>query len=75
MSGMRFGKIKELTPDGPKFSCEQCGDNALFDEYEMEPYCPVCNGKLQFCAKCSQGFFCKTCNGLVSRKKIVWKEK
>lgn len=67
--------IKELTPDGPKFSCEQCGDNALFDEYEMEPYCPVCNDKLQFCAKCSQGFFCKTCNGLVSRKKIVWKEK
>lgn len=65
---------KELTPEGQRFFCEKCGEYSWYDEFAMEPYCPVCNEKLQFCAKCSQGFFCSKCNGLVSRKKIVWKE-
>ncbi|MRR57556.1 MAG: hypothetical protein EG824_05010 [Deltaproteobacteria bacterium] len=66
--------IKELTPDGPGFFCKSCEGYTRFDEVDMEPYCPVCSDRLQFCSKCSQGYFCNTCNGLVSRKKIVWKE-
>jgi len=66
--------IKELTPEGPRFSCKNCDGSTLFDEYDMDPYCPVCSEKLQVCSKCSQGFFCKNCGGLVSRRKIVWKE-
>ena len=65
----------ELTSDGPRFFCKNCDGYTLFDEYDMDPYCPVCSEKLQVCSKCSQGFFCNKCNGLVSRKKIVWKVK
>jgi len=67
--------VKELTPDGPRFFCKSCERYTHFDEFDMEPYCPVCDEKLQFCSKCSQGFFCNKCNELVSRKKILWKEK
>jgi len=66
--------FKELTPEGPRFFCEKCESHTDYDEYDMEPYCPVCGDKLQVCSKCSQGFFCNKCGGLVSRKKIVWKQ-
>jgi len=65
---------KELTPEGARFFCSQCEEYTPFDEFDMEPYCPACDGKLQFCAKCGQSYFCNTCNDLVSRKKIVWKK-
>lgn len=65
---------KELMPEGPRFYCDKCAEHTSYEEFDMEPHCPECGEKLQFCAKCSQGFFCNTCNGLVSRKKIVWKE-
>jgi len=67
--------MKELTRDGEKFFCASCDSYSPYDEFDMEPFCPVCSDKLQVCTKCTQGFFCNTCNGLVSRKKIVWKEK
>jgi hypothetical protein len=67
--------IKELTPAGARFFCKKCESYNPYDEFDMDPYCPACGEKLQFCATCSQGFFCNTCNGLVSRKMIVWKEK
>lgn len=65
--------LKELTPDGTRFFCETCEIYGLYDEFDMEPFCPDCGTKLQFCSKCSQGYFCTACGGLVSRKKIVWK--
>lgn len=65
--------IKELTPDGARFFCKSCDSYTLYDEFDMEPYCPDCGEKLQYCSKCSQGFFCNKCNGLVSREKIAWK--
>lgn len=65
---------KELLPDGVRFFCLQCDGYTPYDEFDVEPYCPVCHKKLQFCSKCSASFFCNTCNGIVSRKKIVWKE-
>jgi predicted RNA-binding Zn-ribbon protein involved in translation (DUF1610 family) len=67
--------IKELTSEGARFFCKSCESYTLYDEFDMEPYCPECGEKLQVCSKCSQGFFCNKCNGLVSRKKIVWKNK
>jgi predicted RNA-binding Zn-ribbon protein involved in translation (DUF1610 family) len=66
---------KELTPEGPRFFCAGCDGYSAYDEVDMEPFCPVCGDKLQFCAKCGQSYFCNTCNGLVSRKRIAWKEK
>lgn len=67
--------IKELTPEGPRFFCRNCEGYHPYDEFDMEPFCPQCGDALQFCSKCSQGFFCATCGGLISRNKIVWKEK
>lgn len=64
--------LKELTPEGSRFFCKSCESYGLYDEIDMEPYCPVCGTKLQFCSKCSQAYFCSTCGGLVSSKKIVW---
>jgi len=65
--------VKELTPEGAGFFCKQCNGHTLYDEFDMEPYCPACGGKLQFCAKCGQGYFCNKCNDLVSSRKIIWK--
>jgi len=67
--------IKELTPDGARFFCKTCDCFTLYDEYDMDPFCPECGEILQFCGKCGQGFFCNTCNILVSSKKILWKNK
>jgi hypothetical protein len=67
--------IKELTPDGVGFFCKECDGHCHYDEFDMEPRCPECGDELEFCYKCGQAFFCNTCNGLVSRKKIIWKEK
>jgi len=67
--------LKELTPEGPRFFCTSCDRHSPYDEFDMDPFCPVCGDKLEVCSKCTQGFFCSTCNGFVSRKKIVWKEK
>jgi predicted RNA-binding Zn-ribbon protein involved in translation (DUF1610 family) len=67
--------LKELTPDGAEFSCDKCDGNNLYDEYDMDPYCPECDKQLEFCKKCGVVFFCNTCGVIVSRKKIVWKEK
>lgn len=66
---------KELTPEGPRFFCESCDGDPPYDEFEMDPHCPECVGKLQVFTKCAQGFFCSQCKGLVSSKKIIWKEK
>lgn len=66
---------KELTPDGPGFFCENCESYSPYDEFDMDPYCPECGAMLEFCAKCSQAFYCNKCNAIVSRKKIIWKEK
>lgn len=65
----------ELTPEGPRYFCKQCAGYPLFDAFDMNPYCPGCGDELQVCGKCVSGFFCNRCKGLVSRKKIVWKEK
>jgi len=66
---------KELTPEGARFSCKECDRYTLYDEFDMDPYCPDCGEGLQFYSKCSQGFFCNKCNTLVSSKGIVWKIK
>ncbi len=66
---------KELTPDGPKFFCENCDGHTLYDELDMESFCPKCGDKLQFCGKCGNSYFCNGCMGIVSSKKIIWKEK
>ncbi len=66
---------KELTPEGARFFCDKCESYAAYDEFDMDPYCPECGAMLQVCSKCSTGYFCNKCNDLVSRKKIVWKEK
>jgi hypothetical protein len=66
--------VKELTPHGPKFFCKDCTDYSLYDEFDMEPYCPACGEQLQVCGKCVSGFFCNRCKGIVSRKTIVWKD-
>lgn len=67
--------LKELTSEGAKFFCVSCDRYSLYEEFDMDPFCHICGDKLQVCSKCTQGFFCNTCNALVSRKKIVWKEK
>lgn len=67
--------LKELTPEGPRFFCRTCNAYTSYEEYDMEPYCPKCGERLQVCGKCVSGFFCRQCGGLVSRKKIVWKER
>ncbi len=66
---------KELTPEGPRFFCDRCDDYTPYKEFDMDPCCPECEGKLQISSKCTQGFFCSQCRALSSRKKIVWKEK
>jgi hypothetical protein len=65
---------KELKPEGARFFCKKCDAYTLFDEADMQPFCPECDKKLEVCSKCSQGFFCNKCNNLISRKKIVWKK-
>jgi hypothetical protein len=66
--------IKEHTQDGTRFFCKSCDGYSRYDEFDMDPYCPECGEKLQFCAKCGQGYFCNKCNGLVSSKKIDWRK-
>lgn len=65
---------KELLPDGASFFCTQCDEYTPYDELDMEAFCPACDGILQFCAKCGQGYFCNKCNALVSSRKVVWKK-
>lgn len=67
--------IKELTPEGPRFFCKSCNGYTTYDEFDMDPFCPECGEQLQVCGKCVSGYFCKRCNELISRKKIVWKGK
>ncbi len=66
--------LTELTPDGPRYLCTSGDGHGDYDEYDMEPYCPDCDEKLQFCAKCGQSYFCNKCNGIISRRRIIWKE-
>jgi len=65
--------VKELTPEGPRFTCQSDDEHRHYDELDMEPCCPVCGEQLEFCAKCAQGFFCNCCKMMVSSKKIEWK--
>ena len=67
--------IKELTSEGARFFCKNCDRHTVYDEFDMEAYCPDCGEKIIICSKCSQGFFCNKCNWLVSSKKVVWKKK
>ncbi|MDK2848952.1 MAG: hypothetical protein PWP34_2305 [Desulfuromonadales bacterium] len=67
--------VKELTSEGPKFFCETCSDYSPYDAFDMDPFCPECDEMLQFCGKCSSGFFCNRCGCILSRKHIVWKNR
>jgi Zn finger protein HypA/HybF involved in hydrogenase expression len=33
---------KELTPEGARFFCKECDRYTLYDEFDMDPYCPDC---------------------------------
>ena len=69
-----YEMVKELAPEGAKFFCKGCDAYTLYDEADMEPFCPECGEILQFCSRCGQGYFCNKCNSLISSKKIVWRK-
>ena len=66
---------KDLAPEGGKFFCKKCDAFSLYDEVDMDGYCPECGEKVLICSNCSAGFFCNKCNDLISSKKVVWKRK
>jgi hypothetical protein len=50
----------------PRYSpspCLHCGK-----QFSMIGFCPVCHSQLLKMQCCSVGFFCNTCNELVSKK-------
>ncbi|ABK98468.1 hypothetical protein Ppro_0839 [Pelobacter propionicus DSM 2379] len=64
---------RTYTTDGFSYTCQACGETA-FVEVDMEPYCPDCGERVEFCVKCSAGFFCNSCRAMISSKRIVWKK-
>lgn len=64
---------RTYTTDGFTYTCEACGETAYVD-VDMEPFCPDCGERVEFCVKCSAGFFCNSCRAMISSKRIVWKK-
>jgi len=66
--------VRKYADGDVKIFCETCNDETEHDHVDMDPYCPVCKGKITVCTKCCEGYFCETCKSLVASKKIVWKQ-
>lgn len=65
---------KELTQEGPRFFCESRDDYTLCREFDLDPSCSECEGKLQYTTLRDFSALTAGLSQRATRKRIIWKE-